>query len=88
MFLLSVTEDEAKFFLNNKESVDFEEFFNNCWSIVKPYILMNAAEYKPATDLKEDATEAGDLQDDGEEQEDESKGSFYFVIYKEISKYS
>lgn len=81
---VSVSEDEAKFFLNNKDAVDFEEFVNNCWSTVKPYILMSAGEYKPPSDdSKEEATEAANLQDEGEhEHDDESKYYYLFIFYE------
>lgn len=44
---------------------------------------MNAAEYKPPSDdSRDDATEAADLQDDGEQDhEDESKCNLFLFIY-------
>lgn len=60
-----VSEEDAKFFLDNKESVDLESFINNCWNTVKPYILMNAAEYKPPiNDSKKDESEFTEKRDD------------------------
>lgn len=77
-----VSEEDAKFFLDNKESVDLETFINSCWNTVKPYILMSAAEYKPPTDLKEENSESTDKP---EEWDQESEGRFsYFKLIKYV----
>lgn len=59
--------------------MDLDTFINTCWNTVKPYILMNAAEYKPPSDLKEETT------DKPEEWDQETEGRFlYFKLMKKL----
>lgn len=75
-----VSEEDAKFFLDNKASVDLESFINNCWNTVKQYILMDAAEYRPPiNDSKQDRSESTEKGDDWDQ---EKEGKFSYLIMK------
>ncbi|KAK4881608.1 hypothetical protein RN001_004927 [Aquatica leii] len=42
-----VSEDEAKFFLNEETSVDLETFIKSCWVRIKPFLMIEAGTFKP-----------------------------------------
>lgn len=73
--MFSVSEEEAKYFLNGEDSVDQNKFVEDCWSNVKPYLMMDAGVFKPpindeAEDMESDA--------DGEDNNDEHlEGKLY-----------
>ncbi|XP_035772921.1 glucosidase 2 subunit beta-like [Anopheles albimanus] len=43
----AVTEDEARFFLDERDQVDFETFVTLCWPRVKPFLMMDSGLFKP-----------------------------------------
>ncbi|KAF5275865.1 hypothetical protein FQR65_LT04104 [Abscondita terminalis] len=42
-----VSEDEAKFFLNEEVSVDLEVFVKSSWPRIKPFIMLESGAFKP-----------------------------------------
>ncbi|XP_049530722.1 glucosidase 2 subunit beta [Anopheles darlingi] len=45
----AVTEDEARFFLDERDQVDFETFVTLCWPRMKPFLMMDSGLFKPPT---------------------------------------
>uniref|UniRef100_A0A2M4A6A2 Glucosidase 2 subunit beta n=1 Tax=Anopheles triannulatus TaxID=58253 RepID=A0A2M4A6A2_9DIPT len=43
----AVTEDEARFFLDERDQVDFETFVTLCWPRVKPFLMRDSGLFKP-----------------------------------------
>ncbi|XP_012253364.2 glucosidase 2 subunit beta [Athalia rosae] len=41
-----VSIDEAKYFLNNKEEVNLQEFLDSAWANIKPYIMLEEGTFK------------------------------------------
>ncbi|KAB0801910.1 hypothetical protein PPYR_04096 [Photinus pyralis] len=76
-----VSEEEAKYFLDEQSSVDEETFVTTAWSLIKPFLMVEESIFKPpvgdAGDKEEehgDETDASDLEppedaDDKEESE-------------------
>ncbi|XP_055850267.1 glucosidase 2 subunit beta [Episyrphus balteatus] len=42
-----VSEEEARFFLDEKDRVDQEHFVSICWARIKPYLMLDAGLFKP-----------------------------------------
>ncbi|XP_030767366.1 glucosidase 2 subunit beta [Sitophilus oryzae] len=60
-----VSEEEAKLFLNNQESVDLETFIEKSWPLMKPFVKIDSGMFKPPETTSE--AESEDLQDQEEE---------------------
>ncbi|XP_058118344.1 glucosidase 2 subunit beta [Anopheles ziemanni] len=68
----AVTEDEARFFLDERDQVDFETFVTLCWPRMKPFLMMDSGLFKPPADEQRavrDETEEAELHSDGYELE-------------------
>lgn len=65
-----VTEEEAKIFLNNQDSVDFEAFLDKSWALMKPFIQIDSGMYKPPVT----ESEADHLQEQGEQDDEQAEG--------------
>uniref|UniRef100_A0A182IWR0 Glucosidase 2 subunit beta n=1 Tax=Anopheles atroparvus TaxID=41427 RepID=A0A182IWR0_ANOAO len=64
----AVTEDEARFFLDERDQVDFETFVTLCWPRMKPFLMMDSGLFKPpVVEQREprEETEEAELQSDG-----------------------
>uniref|UniRef100_A0A182VPP7 Glucosidase 2 subunit beta n=1 Tax=Anopheles minimus TaxID=112268 RepID=A0A182VPP7_9DIPT len=63
----AVTEDEARFFLDERDQVDFETFVTLCWPRIKPFLMMDSGLFKPPSEEGEvlEETEEADLLTDG-----------------------
>lgn len=68
-FLIAVSEEEAKFFLNEMESLELEQFITDAWPRIKPYMMMDAGLFKPPS--TESETEAEDMQTSEDDAEQE-----------------
>lgn len=64
-----ITEQEARYFLDENTEIAFEEFLNVAWSKIKPYYLISTGVFKPPHDG--DALEAEDLAGEDEVHEEE-----------------
>lgn len=62
----AVTEDEARFFLDERDQVDFETFVTLCWPRMKPFLMMDSGLFKPPVDEEpREETEEVELPSDG-----------------------
>ncbi|XP_035902864.1 glucosidase 2 subunit beta [Anopheles stephensi] len=63
----AVTEDEARFFLDERDQVDFETFVTLCWPRIKPFLMMDSGLFKaPGEDHgEEEVVEEAELQSEG-----------------------
>ncbi|XP_055587975.1 glucosidase 2 subunit beta [Uranotaenia lowii] len=59
----AVDVDEARFFLDEREQVDFETFVTLCWPKIKPFLMLDSGLFKPPSDIEE--LEGDNLQDRG-----------------------
>lgn len=59
--------------MNGETAVDQEKFVTECWSNIKPYLMMDSGLFKPP--VTQDGEEG-----EGEEQEEQLEGDYYFVV--------
>ncbi|XP_055525391.1 glucosidase 2 subunit beta [Wyeomyia smithii] len=55
----SVSEEEARFFLDEHDQVDFETFVTLCWPKIKPFLMLDSGLFKPPSDVEELEKDAG-----------------------------
>ena len=74
-----VSNDEALFFLDGNEEVDFDTFLTLCWPKIKPYVTLDHGLFKPLTSdeklelgLDEDVDEQEQIHENEEEEEEEN----------------
>lgn len=62
-----ITEEEAKYFLDEHNELNFDDFFNVAWPKIKPLHMMNAGMFKPP---QEHPTEAEDMAEEDDQIEE------------------
>lgn len=77
---VSVSVEEALFFLNEQEGVNVEEFVTLAWPKIRPFAVLDGNLFKPpAVDGNE---EVADLQDEEQvEEQEEEIGLYNFSCY-------
>lgn len=68
-----VSLEEAKFFLNQQDALDFDKFLTEAWPNIKPYLMMDAGLFKPPDATTQSASEAEDLETEQETPEHEAE---------------
>lgn len=61
-----ITDEEAKYFLDDHTELNFDDFFNVAWPKIKPFHMLNAGMFKPPRE----ATEAEEMTEDDEQIEE------------------
>ncbi|XP_066583587.1 glucosidase 2 subunit beta [Prorops nasuta] len=64
----AVSEEEALYFLNNNPEIALEEFVENAWANIKPFLMMEQGMFKPA----DQAEEEGEHEETHEEAHEET----------------
>lgn len=67
-----VSEHEALYFLDDKESVDLDYFKSTSWARIKSQLMMKSGVFFPPEEIHEDESETQLENNDGEEEEDEA----------------
>ncbi|XP_024884606.1 glucosidase 2 subunit beta [Temnothorax curvispinosus] len=66
----AVSEEEALYFLGDKKEVSLQEFVDNAWANIKPFLMLEQGMFKAATD-KEETDEQQPIEDLDQEKEGE-----------------
>ncbi|XP_076276067.1 glucosidase 2 subunit beta [Lasioglossum baleicum] len=69
----AVSEEEALFFLNNKKEVNFQEFVDSAWPLVKPFLMLEQGMFKPGdrAEEEEEGHESTEEPSEHDKEEDE-----------------
>lgn len=66
--------------MNQQEAVDLDSFINNCWNIIKPYLMIDSRIFKPPSTETEDTADQALHMHEEEEQEHDEEGKLSLLI--------
>lgn len=69
-----ITEEEAKFFLEDNNSLDFKQFLSVAWPKIKPLHMLNSGLFKPPRAVTDEADPNLETEDIDEEEDEEEQG--------------